>query len=181
MWPRVLFVLAFLLGTAAPVRAQSVVGNPLGADMFPMVMIDGYRINLQEYPTITFPEEPWQEAKACLVAQGVAVPPDAAKPALRVVPLAHTIQISDPTLDSLIGLTDTTRVLGRFQGPTPAYTLVRENTVLVVSGWTGNRGLLRHEALHSLLWQSGSPEDRRASYGHPARYFQPCDWALSNK
>jgi hypothetical protein len=186
---RIVFAfLVWAIAIATECRAQTL-GMPIGRDVYPIMEIDEEILHPSDFPMVTFPNAVWEEARACFIEQ-LKHQPDASrliadalraqKPDLRIVPGAHTIRLRDMTLDSLLAIRDT-EYLSRFQNPTPAYALVRENLVLVVSQWSGFTGVLRHEALHSLLWQTGDARFKYANFGHPAWVFQPCDLALSVK
>lgn len=176
---RTLFAfLVWTLAIAAECRAQSrdsFTGMPIGKDIFPMMYIDEAVLSLATFPEIDFPQDVFDETRACLVQQGLSLR-DVPAPRMLFVPAAHTIRVADLTLDSLIALKDSTAILGRFQNPTIAYTLERSGVILVTERAAHNRGVLRHEAIHWLLWY-GVPEAQRGQlYGHPPQYFYPCDW-----
>ena len=57
--------------------------------------------------------------------------------------------------------------------PTVAYSLVRSNALLVVERYRENVPVLRHEALHFIIWRAFK------RYGHPEEFFMPCDKAYS--
>ena len=119
-----------------------------------------------------FPKKPWEEAKACV--ERLSMPPShlsGKPPSMLVVPVARTIRVRDMTLDSLNHASDSTFSGTRFSAPTVAYSLVRSNALLGGGAVSGNVPVLRHEALHFILWRS------LKLYGHPEKFFMPCDKA----
>jgi len=88
-----------------------------------------------------------------------------------VVPVARTMRVRDMTLDSLNYASDSTFAGTHFSAPTVAYSLVRSNALLVVERYRANVPVLRHEALHFIIWRS------LRLYGHPEEFFMPCDKA----
>ncbi len=178
---RALFAfLVWTLACAAECRAQSLdtfSGMPIGKDIFPMMYIDESVVGLATFESQAFPQEPFEEALACLEAAGAPIVLHRPRPPqLWIVPTAHTLRVVDMTLDSLVALRDTTALLGRFQNPVQAYTLVRSGVVLATTRAASNRGILRHEAIHWLLWYAVPVEKRADLYWHPPQYFRRCDW-----
>jgi hypothetical protein len=51
------------------------------------------------------------------------------------------------------------------------FSLVRSNALLVVERYRENVPVLRHEALHFIIWRAFK------RYGHPDEFFMPCDKA----
>lgn len=128
----------------------------------PLVEVSEYRLDTTAFERDVFPERPWREARACLLGLGVPVSVLELKPPPVLVVKAHIIRVRDMTLDSLSG-----RELGG--SPTVAYALVRTHALVVVERYRENVPVLRHEALHFLLWHA------LKRYGHPDEVFGPCD------
>jgi hypothetical protein len=145
----------------------------LGSTTLPMMLIDENTLAGGLFVTLPFPVKPWEEAKACVQARstGMALGPVGEVPRMLVVPVARTIRVRDLTLDSLDSASDSSFGGTHFSAPTVAYSLVRSNALLVVERYQENVPLLRHEALHFILWRS------LRLYGHPEEFFMPCDKA----
>jgi hypothetical protein len=145
----------------------------LGSTTLPMMLIDENTLAGGLFVMTPFPVKPWEQAKACVEARskGFALAPIGEAPAMLVVPVARTIRVRDMTLDSLDSVSDSTFGGTHFSAPTVAYSLVRSNAVLVVERYRENVPVLRHEALHFILWRA------LKLYGHPEKFFMPCDKA----
>ena len=145
----------------------------LGSATLPMMLIDENTLAGGLYVVMPFPARPWEEAKGCVKALSGsrAVAAVGEPPQMLVVPVARTIRVRDMTLDSLDYASDSTVSGTRFSAPTVAYSLVRSNALLVVERYRENLPVLRHEALHFILWRS------LKLYGHPEKFFMPCDKA----
>ena len=145
----------------------------LGSTTLPMMLIDENRLAGGLFVTMPFPDKPWEEAKACVEAlsKGFVPAPVGEAPRMLVVPVARTIRVRDMTLDSLDYASDSTFGGAHFSAPTVAYSLVRSNAVVVVERYRENVPVLRHEALHFILWRT------LQLYGHPEEFFMPCDKA----
>jgi len=119
--------------------------------------------------SIEYSPRPWLEALQCLAENGVPVDSSAGPPPLYVVDSTmKRIQVRDLTLDSLDH-----RERG-FSDPTEAYTLQHTHRVIVVARYAHNIPLLRHEAIHWILWHA--KWDRQdETFGHPPEWFGPCD------
>ena len=145
----------------------------LGSTTLPMMLIDEHTLAGGLFVTMPFPVKPWQEAKACVEARfgGFALGPIGEAPPMLVVPVARTMRVRDITLDSLSRASDSTFAGTHFSAPTVAYSLVRSNALLVVERYRENVAVLRHEALHFIIWRS------LKLHGHPEEFFMPCDKA----
>ena len=145
----------------------------LGSTTLPMMLIDENRLAGGPFVTMPFPDKPWEEAKACVEAlsKGFVPAPVGDAPRMLVVPVARTIRVRDMTLDSLDYASDSTFTGTHFSAPTVAYSLVRSNALVVVERYRENVPVLRHEALHFILWRT------LQLYGHPEEFFMPCDKA----
>jgi hypothetical protein len=145
----------------------------LGSATLPMMLIDENTLAGGLFVTMPFPIKPWEEAKACVEAlsKGFALAPIGEAPPMLVVPVARTIRVRDMTLDSLDYASDSTFAGTHFSAPTVAYSLVRANALLVVERYRENVPVLRHEALHFIIWRS------LKLYGHPEKHYMPCDKA----
>jgi hypothetical protein len=173
-------VLLLLLPSLAHAQSEALVydrpmADMLGSTTLPMMLIDENTLAGGLFVTRPFPVKPWEEAKACVEAlsKGLARAPVGEAPPILVVPVARTIRVRDMTLDSLDYASDSTFGGTHFSAPTVAYSLVRSNALLVVERYRENVPVLRHEALHFILWRS------LGLYGHPERFFMPCDKAYS--
>lgn len=142
-----------------------------GAGAFPMMVLEERTLQPRLFEHIPFPATPWAQAMSCLSAHGVDTAGAGPAPELLVVPVARTIRVADMTRDSLEYARDSTRMGSAFAAPTIAYSLVRTGVVLVVERYSANVPLLRHEALHFILWRA------RKLYGHPGEFYWPCDRA----
>jgi hypothetical protein len=174
------FALLALLAllAAAPLQAQTGLLSPLSAPGFPIHQRPGIDLDgpvamidedsLQPMTQIEYPARAWLEAEFCLEQQGVPVDFQAPQPPLFVVDsLAAAIRVHDITLDSLDGPSG-------FSYPTDAYTLAHSGRVIVVKRYAHNIPLLRHEAIHWILWHAKWSRQGE-TYGHPPEYFIPCD------
>lgn len=173
-------VVAAILAAASPLTAQTATDPMANAKYFPMVYIDEASMDTTEFPKVTFDEHDWQTAKACIARQGIDTA-GAQKPSLRIVPLAHTLRVTDQTVDSLIQNSDSlTRIAyaNKFMAPTIAYTFMHRNLVLITRAAAADSVVRIHEAMHSLLWQARAnpwvDSIFRAGYWHPVEIFGPC-------
>jgi hypothetical protein len=173
-------ILLLLLPSLALAQSEALVYDRpmvdmLGSTTLPMMLIDENTLAGGLFVTTPFPVKPWEEAKACVEAlsKRVALAPIGEPPPILVVPVARTIRVRDMTLDSLDYASDSTFGGTHFSAPTVAYSLVRSNALLVVERYRENVPVLRHEALHFILWRS------LRLYGHPEKFFMPCDKAYS--
>jgi hypothetical protein len=154
-----------------PLVYDGPMADMLGSATLPMMVIDENTLTDGLFVKMPFPEKPWEEAKACVEALTVLPAPIGDPPSMLVVPVARTLRVRDMTLDSLNYASDSTFAGTHFSAPTVAYSLVRSNTLLVVERYRGSVPVLRHEALHFILWRS------LRLYGHPEQFFMPCDKA----
>ena len=173
---RLAALLLLLLPSLASAQAEPLVYDRpiaamLGSATLPMMVIDENTLAGGLFVRMPFPEEPWAEAKACVERLSPRHAPIGEAPSMLVVPVARTIRVRDMTLDSLNAASDSTFAGTHFSAPTVAYSLVRSNALLVVERYQANVPLLRHEALHFILWRS------LRLYGHPDKFFMPCDKA----
>jgi hypothetical protein len=173
---RLAALLLVLLPTLGSAQTEALVydrpmADMLGSATLPMMVIDENTLAGGLFLTMPFPEKPWEEAKACVEALGFALAPIGEAPTMLVVPVARTIRVRDITLDSLNYASDSTFTGTHFSAPTVAYSLVRSNALLVVERYRENVPVLRHEALHFIIWRSFK------RYGHPEEFFMPCDKA----
>ena len=171
-------VLLLLIPSLALAQGEALVydrpmADMLGSMTLPMMLIDENTLAGGLFVTMPFPVKPWREAKACVegLFKGRALAPIGEAPPILVVPAARTIRVRDMTLDSLDAASDSTFGGTHFSTPTVAYSLVRSNALLVVERYRENVPVLRHEALHFILWRS------LKLYGHPEKFFMPCDKA----
>ncbi len=144
-----------------------------GREAYPMLYVDEGTATTAFTETMPFLPRAWDEALTCLADQGVVGyigNAELAPPEMRIVPsAARTIRVRDELLDSLNYAEDSTFVGSRFSAPTIAYALIRSKAVLVADRYKANVPLLRHEAIHFIVWES------TREYGHPPKYFDPCD------
>ena len=167
-----------LLPSLVSAQAEALVydrpmADMLGSAALPMMVIDENTLAGGLFVTVPFPVKPWNEAKACVegLSKDVALPPVGEPPQLLVVPGARTIRVRDMTLDSLEYASDSTFAGTHFSAPSVAYSLVRSNALVVVERYRENVPVLRHEALHFIIWRA------LKLYGHPEEFFMPCDKA----
>jgi hypothetical protein len=159
------------LAQAEPLVYDRPMPDMLGSTTLPMMVIDENTLAGGLFVRMPFPEKPWEEAKACVARLSTLPIPLGEAPTMLVVPVARTMRVRDMTLDSLNYAADSTFAGTHFSAPTVAYSLVRSNALLVVERYRANVPLLRHEALHFILWRS------LKLYGHPEKFFMPCDKA----
>jgi hypothetical protein len=171
-------LLLLLLSSLVSAQTEALVYDRPMVDMvgpatLPMMLIDENTLAGGLFVTMPFPDKPWEEAKACVEAlsKRLALAPIGEAPPILVVPVARTIRVRDMTLDSLDYASDSTFTGTHFSAPTVAYSLVRSNALLVVERYRENVPVLRHEALHFIIWRS------LKLYGHPEKFFMPCDKA----
>ncbi len=172
------WLLALLLAVTAPLAAQKpapeslLMSRPgfavMGQGVFPMMMVDEGNLRLERLERIQFPRKYWDEMQVCLAKLGKAKPAGE-PPAVYLIPVAQTFRVHDLTLDSLMYAGDST-----FKGivvgpPTIGYSLIHTNVIILAERYRANKYVLRHEALHFLLWRNG------VILGHPVEYFGPCD------
>lgn len=164
-----------------PAREPLLVARPALFMTFssaPMMLIDERELEAQLYQTLPFPAKAWNEAVRCVAtvaeARGLKLKlPIGDPPPMLIVPVARTIRVVDMTLDSLLYAEDSVRVESHYLSPTIAYALVHTNAVLVVERYQANIPVLRHEAIHFIIWRS------LQMYGHPDEFFYPCDKAYT--
>jgi len=141
-----------------------------GREAFPMLYIDEGTFDLNTLPEVDYPALAWNQAKACYEQESGEVVDLAGPPTLRVVPAAvRTFRVRDLTVDSLNYADDTTYAGEHFAPPTIGYTLVRSGGILIAERYKNNLPVLRHEALHWIIWH------QRKILGHPPEFFVPCD------
>ena len=156
---------------AEPLVYDRPIADMLGSATLPMMVIDENTLAGGLFVRMPFPEKPWEEAKACIEGLSMLTTPIGEPPSMLVVPVARTMRVRDMTLDSLNYASDSTFAGTHFSAPTVAYSLVRSNALLVVERYRANVPLLRHEALHFIIWRA------LRLYGHPEEFFMPCDKA----
>jgi hypothetical protein len=156
---------------AEPLVYDRPIADMLGSATLPMMVIDENTLAGGLFVRMPFPEKPWEEAKACVEGLSMLLAPIGEAPSMLVVPVARTMRVRDMTLDSLNYASDSTFAGTHFSAPTVAYSLVRSNALLVVERYRANVPVLRHEALHFIIWRS------LRLYGHPEEFFMPCDKA----
>lgn len=173
-------LLALILTTTSPLSAQVVeqlqFGRPnfatAGRETFPMLLIEEAALGPNRYARIPFPKVYWDEMRTCLFKNGlvtnadsVGTPPDI----LIIPPGVRTFRVHDLITDSLAYAEDSTH-LGEIWGPpTVGYALIQSNFILAAYRFHKNKYMMRHEALHFLLWR------QKRMYGHPIEFFGPCD------
>lgn len=139
-----------------------------GVETMPQMSIDEQSLQPERFASLPFPPVIWSEMKACAAAHGYDVSEAGEAPRIVVVPAARTIRVNDMTLDSLMYAEDSTFVGERWT-TTIAYSLVRSRVIVLVDSYQANRFVLRHEALHFILWRSAKV------LAHPRDLYEPCD------
>ena len=167
---RLVALFLLLLHSVASAQAEALVYDRPMADMpgsatLPMMLIDENTLTGGLFETALFPTKPWEEAKACVAKVSKSLEFVGEPPSILVVPVARTLRVRDMTLDSL------NHASMQFSAPTVAYSLVRSNALVVVERYRANLPILRHEAIHFIIWRL------LRLYGHPEEYFMPCDKA----
>lgn len=152
-----------------PVTGRAIFAQS-GRQTMPMGMIDEANLSPELYARHQFPPEFWAQEKACLVALGKRVDKVGTPPDILVIPAVRTIRVHDITVDSLLYAEDSTYAGENWEAPTVAVSLVHTNFIVITAQYQANPYVLRHEALHFMLWRQ-----RLAPMGHPRAYFGPCD------
>lgn len=134
---------------------------------YPLLAIDEGTMNPAAFKVQVFPLKPWNEAQACLALQGVPIDTMPLPALLVVPPIVNSIRLTDVTGDSL------NHGSQGFSAPTVGYTFVHSNAIVIVARYEAHDTLLRHEAIHKILW------DTLRLFGHTVeineKYFRPCD------
>lgn len=142
-----------------------------GLGVMPMLFIDEAALQPERYQRIPFPKVYWDEMRTCLFKQGIATTDVGEPPDILVVPpLIKTFRVHDLTTDSVFYAVDSTFTGEVWSPPTVGYSLVKSNLILAAWRFHKNKYMMRHEALHFLLWRQ-----KRIPGGHPPKYFGPCD------
>ena len=173
------FILATLL-LVVPALAQAQGATPprmnrpsfaqTGKETMPMMLVDEAALGSQRFTHLAYPMHLWEQEKTCLTRLGVKPRNIGAPPVILVIPAARTIRVHDMTVDSMAYAEDSTFMGEVWPKPTVAYALVRSNFILVTEEYQKNPYVLRHEALHFMLWRL-----KLAPLGHPKEFFEPCD------
>lgn len=140
----------------------------MGQGIFPMMMIDEGNLRLERLERIPLPRTYWNQMQGCLAKLGLGKNPGE-PPAVYLVPVAQTFRVHDMTIDSLLYAEDSTFKGITVSPPTIGYSLIHTNVIILAERYRANKYVLRHEALHFLLWRNG------VTLGHPPEYFGPCD------
>ena len=151
-----------------PIHAGRPAFATTGVETMPQMLIDEASLQEYRFTTFTLPPQIWSEMKACAAKQGYDVSKAGEAPPVMVVPAARTIRVHDMTVDSLVYAEDST-FSGEIWTTTVAYSLVRSKVIVIVQGYRQNVYVLRHEALHFIIYRA------EGAVGHPARAFNPCD------
>jgi hypothetical protein len=149
-----------------------------GKETMPMMMIDESALDLSRFVRLPYPVKYWEQEKKCLadlLVGNADVTLDWSKagspPDILVVPAVRTFRVHSTTVDSLLLADDSSFTGEHWEPPTIGYSMIAENVILVTEPIMANPYVLRHEALHFLLWRL-----KLASLGHPKEYFGPCDY-----
>lgn len=149
-----------------------------GKETMPLMMIDEAALEPNAFVGLPYPKQYWEQEKSCLatlLAGNADVSIDTSKagdpPEILVVPAARTFRVHSTTVDSLLYADDSTFKGEHWEPPTIGYALIAENAILVTEPYILNPYVLRHEALHFLLWRLNL-----AKLGHPKEFFGPCDY-----
>lgn len=141
-----------------------------GRETMPQFLLDEAALAHDRFERIELPAVFWEEMRACLATTTNLPTPNAGeRPTILVIPVARTFRVHDMTIDSLNYADDSTYKGENWSSPTVGYALVRTNVILLASRFRANKYVLRHEALHFLLWRE------KQILGHPKEYFGPCD------
>lgn len=141
----------------------------MGRETMPMMWIDEAALALDRFERIPFPAARWAEEKACLARLGARVDKVGAPPDIVVIPAVRTFRVHDMTIDSIIRADDSTWTGEFWDHPTIGYSLVRTGVILMAATYRANPYVLRHEALHFMLWR------QYRKLAHPKEFFEPCD------
>ena len=141
-----------------------------GKETMPQMLIDEQILSAERFARIPFPMQQWTQEMACLMEHGLPVDKVGTPPDIIVIPGARTIKVNDLTADSMAYAEDSTFMGEAWSPVTIAYALIKSNVIVMVSEWRANPYVLRHEALHFMLWREGL-----AHLGHPPEFFNACD------
>jgi hypothetical protein len=142
-----------------------------GVETMPMMLIDEAALSPARFKQLPYPQFYWEQEKACLSSLlGKDVPDVGAPPTIIVIPAVRTIRVHQMVLDSMAYASDSTFKGEIWDPPTIAEAVINSNFIVVTEPFQANPYVLRHEALHFLLWRL-----KLAPLGHPKEYFEPCD------
>ena len=147
-----------------------------GPEAMPQMLIDESSLVPERFQRVPFPAKLWAQEKACLAGLGKNTNRVGAPPDILVIPSVRTIRVRDMTVDSMLYAEDSTFAGEHWSSPTIGYSLVRSNVILMIAPVADNPYVLRHEALHFMLWRQGL-----VPLGHPKEYFLPCDAEFNPK
>jgi hypothetical protein len=160
-----------LAGAQAPVVYRT--GRPsfalMGRESMPMMIVDEAALGAGRFERLTLPPKYWTQMKACVAGLGLPTNKAGAPPEILVVPVARTFRMHDMTVDSLMAADDSTFYGEHWSAPTIGYALMRSGVIVITAEYQKNPYVLRHEALHFILWR------QFGVLGHPIEFFGPCD------
>lgn len=169
-----LAILALPLQLAAQSPEPLQMGRPTfatsGREMMPQMLIDEATITVDRFAQQAYPPALWAQEKSCLAGLGIDVRKAGAPPTVIVIPAVRTIRVRQITLDSMWYAQDSTFAGEHWDPPTIAEAVIHSNFIVVTAPFRLNPYVLRHEALHFLLWRL-----KLAPLGHPVEFFGPCD------
>lgn len=145
-----------------------------GKETMPMMLVDEAALAPERFEHHAYPFAQWIEEKGCLANLTGLSPAEMEKvgqpPELLVIPAVRTIRVHSLTVDSLLYADDSTHSGETWEPPTVAVALIHSNFIVITEEYRLNPYVLRHEALHFMLWRLGL-----APLGHPREFFEPCD------
>lgn len=177
MRSHIILALALLPASLAAQAAPALeMGRPVfatsGVETMPMMLIDESAMTPERFERHAFPLKLWGQEMRCLHdslgikdVSGVGLPPT-----IVVIPAVRTIRVRQLTVDSMLYAEDSTYAGQHWDSPTVATAIIRSNFIVVTEPYRANPYVLRHEALHFMLWRL-----KLVPLGHPRKYFGPCD------
>ena len=170
-----IILLLALLPAPLAAQVQLEMGRPnfatSGREVMPMMLIDEAVLPAQRFVQLSFPRKYWEQEKACLAnLLGKPVGDVGVPPTILVAPAVRTIRVRQMALDSMMYAADSTFAGEHWDPPTIGEALIHSNIIFVTETFQANPYVLRHEALHFLLWRL-----KLAPLGHPVEFFGPCD------
>jgi hypothetical protein len=134
----------------------------------PQMLIDEAALGEYRFDSFVLPIRYWTEMVECVDALGYDVTAVGMPPRVLVAPAVRTIRVHDMTIDSLNYAGDSTHMGEEWSAPTIGFAMVRSNVVIVTEEYRINKYLLRHEALHHIMWRI------ERQLNHDPLVFLPC-------
>lgn len=140
-----------------------------GREAMPQMLIDEGSLFTGVFRVLPYPAKYWEQEKACVAATlGRRIADVGAPPSILVIPAVRTIRVRQFVLDSMLYAEG--KIGEYWDAPTIAVAMIHSNYIIITAPFQANPYVLRHEALHFILWRL-----RLAPLGHPKEFFGPCD------